>query len=80
MDSEKAKWAQSLGLFSLIVSELVGFTLGGLALGYGAHSYFGWPVWLAAITGLVGFSLGLYQVVRLSKKYLENEDPGNGKS
>lgn len=61
-------WARSLGLFGVIVTDLVGYTTAGAGLGYLAHIHLGVPKGWMIITTLLGFSAALWQLYRLVAK------------
>jgi hypothetical protein len=65
---QKPEWARSLGLFTVIVSELLGLTGAGVAAGYLGWKKLGLPGWFAPLMALAGFGLAIMQVYRVSKK------------
>ena len=68
-NADKNPW-KSLGLFAVIVFDIVGYTLGGIGVGYGLEKL-GLPSWGMAVTGALGFSLAMYQVYLISKKEMQ---------
>lgn len=60
--------ARTLGLFSVIVADLVGYTGAGVGLGYLVTTKWGFPWWTMLVTSITGLVLGMYRVYQLSKK------------
>ena len=67
-EKNKDNWMRSLGLFSVIVADLIGSSAVGVGLGYVLYTYAGFPRWFIAVTSLAGVSLGMYRVYQISKK------------
>lgn len=63
-------WVKNLGLFSVIVADLLGYTGAGIGLGYLAMSKLGWPWWVLLITTSAGLTLAMYRLYQMSKKNL----------
>jgi hypothetical protein len=59
---------RALGLFSIILLDLVGYSGGGFFLGYYASRHWGWPVWLAGVTAFLGLAVAFYQIYRIFRK------------
>lgn len=59
---------KNLGLFSVIITELLGYTGAGIALGYWAWAKLGAPAWALPLAGLAGLILAFYQIFRLSRR------------
>ena len=55
-------WVRQLGLFSVIVGDLVGYTGAGVALGYLAQTKLHFSWWVMPITSLVGLCLSMYRI------------------
>jgi F0F1-type ATP synthase assembly protein I len=70
----KSEWAKNLGLFSLILSELLGFTGLGVLVGYIAQTYAYAPGWLAFAAAVFGFSLGIYRVYIIANRANSSSD------
>lgn len=70
----KSNWAKNLGLFSVIISELIGFTGVGVAAGYGAQVYGHAPSWILILTATLGFGLGMYRVYVISARANKEDD------
>jgi F0F1-type ATP synthase assembly protein I len=66
----KAKWLRGIGLLSIIVGDLVGFTGAGLGLGYLAWTKLHTSVWAMVLGGLVGLTLSMVKLYQLTKKDL----------
>lgn len=64
-------WIRSLGLLSVMVVDLVGYTGGGVAIGYLAWTRLHAPWWVLLLTSLSGLWLAMYQLYRLSKKEVD---------
>ncbi len=66
-DSER-EWLKTLGLFSLIVSDLV-ITIGiGVGLGYLAWKKWNAPRWVPLLTGLASIVVAFYRLIKLAEK------------
>jgi len=66
-DSMKG-WARGLGLFSMIIGDLVGIPLAGAAIGYGLWKKLAAPWWVLPIFGVAGLVLAFYRLYQVSKK------------
>jgi F0F1-type ATP synthase assembly protein I len=64
----KRTWVRTLGLFGVIVSDLLGFTGAGVALGYLAWSKFGFPWWILLVTSLLGLAMAMYRLYKMSQR------------
>ena len=62
------EWVRSLAMFSVIIGELIGYTGGGILLGYGLARYAGAPRWIMAVTGVAALVLAFRQIYRMSKR------------
>ena len=59
---------KQIGLFSIIVADLLGYSGAGVAIGYLAWKKWGSPWWVLPLTGMIGLALAFYQLYRVSKK------------
>jgi hypothetical protein len=66
-DSMKG-WARGIGLFSMIVGDLLGFPLAGAAIGYGLWKKAGAPWGVVPVCGVAGVALAFYRLYQISKK------------
>jgi len=66
----KAKWLRGIGLLSIIVGDLVGFTGAGLGLGYLAWTKLHAPWWVLLLGGLTGLTLSMLRLYQLTKRDL----------
>jgi len=79
MQEEEAKRAESLQpdpnyrLGQLVLGHLIGAPVGGCLIGLGLDSLFGTKPWLMLLFLLVGFGVGVRNIVRISKT-----PPGSG--
>lgn len=71
-DDSQRRWLRSLGLFSIIVSELLGFTGAGIGLGYLAWKKLGAPVWTVMILGMVGLGISMFRLNRMSQREMND--------
>jgi F0F1-type ATP synthase assembly protein I len=60
-------WLRNLGLFGVIVSDLVGFTGAGFGLGYFAMKQWNAPWWVLFLTTIAGLGLAMLQIYRLTQ-------------
>lgn len=68
---DRPEWVKSLGLFGIILSDLLGFIGLGIGLGYLAMKK-GWAKdWAPAVGGFVGLAIAIWRMVERVKK---NED------
>lgn len=67
-DHDRAVWIRNLGLFSLIVSDLLISTLVGVGLGYWAWKKLGAPWWILLLASLAGLSVAFYRLYLFSKR------------
>ncbi|OFZ52851.1 MAG: hypothetical protein A2428_04750 [Bdellovibrionales bacterium RIFOXYC1_FULL_54_43] len=59
---------KNFGLFSIIITDVLGYTGAGIAIGYFVSRKWGAPLWVLAITTIAGFTLGMFRVYQISKK------------
>jgi F0F1-type ATP synthase assembly protein I len=73
MQKDSSSWAKNLGLFAVIISDLVGFTGLGVGVGYWAHSHWGAPIWVTLVSSVLGLCLAMYRVYLDAQKLNEDE-------
>lgn len=66
-DDTKA-WVKSLGLFSAILADLIGFTGVGIGAGYWAWKKWNAPWWVILVTTLSGLTVAFWRMYLLSMK------------
>jgi len=67
-ENSQQRWLKSMGLFSQIVSNLVG-TIGlGLGMGYFAWKKWNAPKWVPLLTSLIAFVVAIYRLIKLTEK------------
>ena len=64
-------WMRSLGYFSLIIGDLVGFTGAGIALGYFAWKKWNAPWWVILLSSVSGLTLSMYRLYKVTQKDFE---------
>lgn len=64
-------WVRKLGLLSVIVVDLVGYTGAGIGLGYLMWKKLGMPWWVLLLTSLAGLGLAMYHLYRVAEKDFE---------
>jgi hypothetical protein len=64
----KDAWVKGLGLFSVIVGDLLGFTGAGVGIGYWAWKKWGAPWWVLLLTTTAGLGLAMWQMYRVSQR------------
>jgi hypothetical protein len=64
----RAKWLRSLGYFSIIVGDLVGFSGAGVGLGYWLWKEHQMPWWIVLICSIAGLSISMYRLFRLTQR------------
>jgi hypothetical protein len=64
----KDAWVKGLGLFSVIVGDLLGFTGAGVGIGYWAWKKWGAPWWVLLLTTTAGLALAMWQMYRVSQR------------
>jgi len=67
-NSQNRAWVRLLGLFSVILVDLIGYPGAGFAMGYLLWKKVGFPWWFMVITGMTGLSLAMYRLYRMSNK------------
>lgn len=72
-DSRTDPRLRSLGLFAVIVSDLVGCTGAGILLGYLAWSKWGAPWWVLLLSSMAGLVLAFYRLYLASKRDFASE-------
>jgi F0F1-type ATP synthase assembly protein I len=68
--SNKDRSLKKLGLFTIIVSDLMGYTGAGIGIGYLAWTKWGAPWWVLLMTSLAGLGLAFYRLYKISEKEL----------
>jgi hypothetical protein len=68
--SEPESPYRKLGLFGVILGDLVGYSGAGIGLGYFAWSRWGAPWWVLLVSGLLGMTWAFYKIYRLGQKEL----------
>ncbi len=58
---------KSLGLFFVVLTDLVGYTGVGVAIGYYLWAKQGAPWWVLLLTSMLGLGLAFYQVYIVTK-------------
>lgn len=61
---------KSIGLLSIVVADLVGYTGAGIGLGWYLTKYWSAPWWCLLLTSIAGLTLAFYQIYKVSKKLL----------
>lgn len=59
---------KGLGLFSVVVTDLLGYAGAGVALGYFAWKKWDAPWWVLVLFSMAGLVLSMMRVFQLSKK------------
>ena len=71
MENQPGSKLKKLGLLSLIVGDLLGYTVGGVGLGYLAWKKLNFPWWILLVTSLLGLVLAFLKIYQISKKELD---------
>jgi F0F1-type ATP synthase assembly protein I len=69
-DQDKSRGLKNLGLFAVIVGDLMGYTGAGIGIGYLAWVKLGAPWWVLLVTTLAGLGLAFYRVYQVSQREL----------
>ena len=72
-DSDRRRWIRALGIFSVLVSDLLAYSAAGVGLGYAAWHYWGWPWWILIVTSLAGLTMAFYRLYKISQKDWDSE-------
>lgn len=67
-DRDRRRLIRNIGLLSVIVTDLLGYTGAGLGLGYLAWKKWGVPWWIVPLTTMLGLSLAMYRLYQISQK------------
>jgi|GEM_PF-3797922 len=65
---EKPSWVRDLGIFGLVLTEVLGWTGAGMAIGYLSWKYGPVPMWITPVLALGGLVIALMRVYRAGKK------------
>lgn len=65
---DRKLWIRNLGLLSVIVSDLLGFTGVGIGIGYLLWAKLGAPWWVLVLSSSAGLSLAMYRMYRFTQK------------
>ena len=63
----KPSWMVDLGMFAVIIGDVIGYTGAGVFLGWLAWKKLGWPWWTLLVTSLGGLALAFYRIYRMSR-------------
>ncbi len=74
----RAKWIKSLGYFSIIIGDLVGFCGLGVALGYWLWKKWNAPIWTLPLTSSLGLGIAMYRLYKMMQKEVDETDRENG--
>lgn len=66
--NDRDRILRNLGLFSVIISDLIGYTGAGIAIGYFAWSRWGFPWWVLLVTSLAGLTMAFYRLYKFSQR------------
>ncbi|MEK6579585.1 MAG: hypothetical protein AABZ55_10200 [Bdellovibrionota bacterium] len=69
-DALRRNWMKSLGLFSIIIGDLIGFTGAGIGVGYLAMKKLEMPGWVLLFTSITGLGVAMFRLYRFSKRDL----------
>lgn len=76
MSSEEDRnWVKTLGLFSLIITDLIATTALGVGGGYLLTQYLGAPQWVLMLTSLIGLILAFYRLIRFTSAESKDGTP-----
>ena len=67
---EEPSLLKKLGIFSVVIGELAGFSAVGVGFGYWGYAHWGLPWWGLLLFSCLGLVLGFYRVYRISQKDL----------
>lgn len=62
------KWAKALGIFSIIISEIVGLTVAGVYLGVYLRDHHRMPELTIFLTGTLGFIVSLIIIIKVTDR------------
>ncbi len=68
MNDKPEQLFRQIGLFVVIIGDLVGFTGLGVFLGYVAWKKWGAPGWVLLITTTTGLVLACFRMYRIARK------------
>jgi hypothetical protein len=63
-------WLRKLGLVSVVLGDLLGYTGAGMGIGYLAWKKLSTPAWVIALSAGAGLVLAFYRIYQISKKEL----------
>ncbi len=69
-NSKDGQGLKKLGLFAVIIGDLVGCTGAGVGLGYLAMTKWNAPWWVLLLSTSAGLSVAFYQLYKVSQKEL----------
>ena len=67
-DLGQPAWARDLALFSIILGDLIGFTGGGIAIGYWAWKNWAFPWWFLVVMALLGLVTAMFRLNQRGRK------------
>ena len=70
MKNNEDQSLRKMGLIWVVISDIVGFTLAGVGLGYLLWGKLHWSVWVMILFPMLGLGLGFYQVYKATQKEL----------
>ncbi|MCM2322113.1 MAG: AtpZ/AtpI family protein [Oligoflexia bacterium] len=67
-DRDRAQWVRNLGLFSLIISDVLVSTGVGIGIGYLIWKKWGGPWWVLLLTSIAGLAVAMVRLYRYSER------------
>lgn len=71
-DSNDSNWMKSLGYFSIILGDIVGYTGAGIGIGYLAWKKWNAPWWVLLLTSMAGLTLAFYRIYVITVRDAED--------
>ncbi|NBU20568.1 hypothetical protein EBS43_03995 [bacterium] len=71
MENKPGPKLKKLGLLTVIVGDLLGYTGAGVGLGYLAWQKLKLPWWVLLVSTLAGLFLAFFRIYEISKKELD---------
>jgi F0F1-type ATP synthase assembly protein I len=64
---ENETWVKSLGIFAVILGDLIGCTGAGVGIGYWAWKKWSAPWWVLLLTTMAGLTLAMWRLYRITQ-------------
>ena len=70
MEKKPEQGLKKLGLLAVILTDIFGYSLAGIGLGYLAWTKLKLPIWVMILSSVAGLVVGFFRLYEITKKNL----------